>query len=1063
MRGLPREIPFVHLHIHSNYSFCRGANRLEEICFALKSHGYTTFALTDLDGLYGMVWAQQAAERAGLRMIVGTELRAGTTRAVLLVKNQQGYQHLCRLISEKHAQDAPDDAWLVAALRRYREGLVVMSDSPALLQALRHDGRDDLYLLCIPGSQRRRLLRLARQLHLPPVASNDVYFMAPEDYTVHRVLRAIDNNVALSRIPAEELASRSAWLKSPEEMWAAFPDAPEALENTVRIAEMCTFSPRRSGTVFPGFALPEGKSDLQYLRELCLQGIRNRYGIDLNRPDSGELAQTLRARLEKELHIISTKGYAAYFLVMWDIVQHASRTCGRGSAAASLVSYALGITHVDPIRHDLFFERFLHIGREDPPDIDVDFAWDERDAILEYIFKTYGRDHTAMIANHVTFKGRAALREVAKAYGMPETKISQVSKRLAGYSIRSIAETVQTHPIFRDVTLRHPWPEIIRLADRITGFPRNLSVHCGGVVITPEPVNHYIPVQKAPKGVMIIQVEKDQAEELGLVKLDILGNRSLGVIRDAVAAVKRNTGIELDFNRIDPTRDEKTCDLIRRGDTIGVFYVESPAMRLLQKKAKTGDFEHLVIHSSIIRPAANNYIREYVRRLHGGRYEPLHPLLEDLLKETYGILSYQEDISRVAMALAGFDAAEADGLRKVFSRKNNEHLLRRYQEKFFAGARRKGVSEQIIRKIWEMILSFSGYSFCKPHSASYAMVSYQAAYLRAHFPAEFMAAVISNQGGFYSTFAYISEARRMGLRVLPVDINESEREYTGRDRDIRVGLMQVKGLEDADIEAILEERRANGPFGSFEEFLQRTDLPPTAQEALVKAGAFDGLVGMEARPFLLWELARKWRSDQWLRNATRFRQTVLFDEASGEAMEDPSLLPPRLRPLDLNGLLRHELEVLGFLISRHPLTLYKPFLRGRRLIPAKHLHRYVGRRVQVLGWYVTGKLVRTKDDDPMEFMSFEDTTALYETTFFPATYRKYCNLFTHLTPYILTGKVEEDFGAITLTVEEVEQITLSKEPGVDSPTSIAENFNPQSPTSPERLSSLRQIHLPEAE
>ncbi|RMD92638.1 MAG: DNA polymerase III subunit alpha, partial [Calditrichaeota bacterium] len=594
------EIPFVHLHLHSNYSLCRGGNTLNEICLALRHQGQSVFALTDVDGVYGLVWAQQAAELAGLRMITGAEIRAGQSRAVLLAKNRRGYQNLCVSLSQKHACEHADDTWLIRTLRAHRDGLVILSDSPALLQALRQDSEEDLYLLCIPGAHRRRMLRLARQLHLPPVASNDVYFVTPQDYATHQVLRAIDCNTALSRIPPQELASPTAWLRSPREMAAAFPDAPDALENTVRIAEMCTFVPAKTGDIFPAFPTPAGQSELDYLRELCLQGVKWRYGIDLTRDANEQRAAKIRARLEKELGIIAMKGFASYFLVMWDIVRHASRTCGRGSAAASLVSYLLGITHVDPIRYNLFFERFLHLGREDPPDIDVDFAWDERDDILEYIFKKYGRERTAMIANHVTFKGRAALREVAKVYGVPEPEISRISKRLAGYTIRSIAATIKSHPIFRNIELHDPWPEIIRLADRINGFPRNLSVHCGGVVVTPEPVSHYIPVEKAPKGVMIVQVEKDQAEALGLVKLDILGNRSLAVIRDAVAAVRRNTGIEIDFSRLKPTEDPKTRELIKNGDTIGVFYVESPAMRLLQKKAGTGDFEHLVIHSSII-------------------------------------------------------------------------------------------------------------------------------------------------------------------------------------------------------------------------------------------------------------------------------------------------------------------------------------------------------------------------------------------------------------------------------------------------------------------------------
>lgn len=1046
--------PFVHVHVHSNYSLCRGGNTLQELCEALQAHGHTTFALTDIDGLYGMVWAQQAAERAGLHMITGAEIRdvgpstgsrpgipgeAGAVaaqnghspdRAVLLAKNRRGYENLCRLLSKKHAcadneEPVPPTGFLLHELPRHRDGLIVLTDSPALLQALRRAGREDLYVLCIPGPQRRRMLTLAKQLRLPPVAGNDVYFVQPQDYATHRALRAIDCNTALSRVPATELARRDAWLKTPQQMWLAFPDAPEALENTVRIAEVCTFVPRKTADIFPNFVPPNGQSETAFLRQLCLQGAKWRYGVDLESPNSsGDRIETIRRRLEKELGIIAMKGFASYFLVMWDIVQHASRTCGRGSAAASLVSYLLGITHVDPIRYNLFFERFLHLGREDPPDIDVDFAWDERDDMLAYIFQKYGTAHTAMIANHVTFQGRAAVREVAKTYGLPEAEINNVSKRLVGYSVRNISETIKTHPIFRGLDLHEPWPEIIRLAERINGFPRNLSVHCGGVVITPDPVSRYIPVQKAAKGVQIVQVEKDQAEELGLVKLDILGNRSLAVIRDAVAAVKRNTGISLDFNRIKPMDDPETQRLLREGDTIGVFYVESPAMRLLQKRTRKGDFEHLVIQSSIIRPAANAFIREYIRRVRGGRYKPLHPLVEELLSETYGIMCYQEDISRVAMALAGFDAGEADSLRKAFSKKNNEALLAAYCEKFYRGAAAKGVSQEDINKIWGMIMSFSGYSFCKPHSASFALVSYQSAYLRAHHPAEFMAAVISNHGGFYSTFAYISEAKRMGLQVLPVDINASAREYLGRGRELRIGFMQLKGFPDAAIDTIVDERTKRGPFVSFEDFSRRTQLPPAALEILIKAGAFDSLVGIEARPFLLWEVAKRRAKAQQFRAARRLAQTSLFDGpvAAAPRPQTRTVRPPRLRPFDTNALLRHEAETLGFLLSRHPLTLYKYRLRGRKLVPAKNLHKHVGKRVQTVGWFVTGKLVRTKNEEPMEFMSFEDTTAIYETTFFPQAYERYCHMFTHTQPFILTGKVEEDFGAVTLTVEKVERV-----------------------------------------
>ncbi|KAA3615417.1 MAG: DNA polymerase III subunit alpha [Calditrichaeota bacterium] len=1013
---------FTHLHIHSNYSFCRGANTQEEICTHLKKQGHRVFAFTEIDGLHGLVWAQQMAKKYGLRCIVGAELldkKIG--RLVLLVKDARGYQNLCQLISQKRTLDLDKTSenerrhFMMQTVQHFRAGLVVLSDNPVLLQNLRQHSRADLYVLCIPGPQRKNRLRFARQMDLPPVAGNDVYFVEPDDFSIHKTLRAIDCNTALSRIAKEELASPQAWLKSPQQMAEAFPDCPEALENTGKIAELCQFQLKNNGAIFPQAPAPGELTDIEYLRKLCRKNIQWRYK---------ETSPAIEKRLKKELSIIEEKGFATYFLVSRDIVRHATRTCGRGSAAASLVSYLLGITHVDPIRYDLFFERFLHRGRLDPPDIDIDFAWDERDDILDYIFDKYGEAHTAMIANHVCFKGRAALREIAKTFGLPDAEIGRISKKLGGYSVQSIAKTIDFHPIFRGLELDDPWPEIIKLADRINGFPRTISVHCGGVVITPEPVATYIPVEKAPKGVQIVQVEKDQAEEIGLIKLDILGNRSLAVIRDAVAAVKSNLGISIDFNEVKPQLDPATQQLIKTGDTIGVFYVESPAMRQLQCKAKTGDFEHLVIHSSLVRPAANAFNREYLRRLHGGDWQPLHPLVEKILEETYGIMCYQEDVSRVAIALAGFSESQADGLRKVFNKKNNAEKVAQFQEDFYFGALKKGVAPETVEKIWQMIMSFSGYSFCKPHSASYAMVSFKSAWLRAHYPAEFMAAVLSNQGGFYSAFAYISEAKRMGIEVLPLDINHSRKHYFGVGKKLRIGFMQVKGLSDRAQENLLEEREKNGLFGSFDEFMQRTQTLPAMAVILVKAGAFDKIETMERRPQLLWRIAREKAAA--MRPKKQTVQASLFDEA-----EESSLLhqtnrrktpSPKLRAFDLKTTLAQEAETLGFLASRHPLTFYKHRAQAQKVVPAKDLAQFVGKTVRTVGWFVTGKLVRTKDEQAMEFISFEDTTAIYETTFFPKVYEKYCHMLSHGQPYILTGKVEEDFGAVTLTVARLEKM-----------------------------------------
>ncbi|MDZ7373534.1 MAG: DNA polymerase III subunit alpha [candidate division KSB1 bacterium] len=990
---------FVHLHVHSYFSLCRGVNAPEEICAAAARFGLPYLALTDTNGVYGLIRFLQAAKDHGLVPLVGAEVSTANERAVLLCKSQRGYRNLSHILTERHLK--PDFSLVEAILQR-PEDLVVLSDCPSVLDRLaRHLSCQDLYAELRISAPRRALLEFARSRGLQPVATAGSYFLTPADYILHRLLRAIATNSTLERVPGSELAPPTALFHSPQAMAQAFSSVPEALANTVRIAEKCVFEFGFGGFVFVPVTGPDGQSAFDYLRHLCYEGARWRYG---------EITEPVRQRLEYELEIIREKGFAPYFLVVHEIVKQAPRTCGRGSAAASLVSYCLGITHVDPVRYDLFFERFLNRGRKDPPDIDVDFPWDERDQVLEWTFARFGRESTAMISNHVTFKARAAVREIAKVYGLPEQEIGRVSKRIPGYwDAESVSALVASHPAFRDLDLPPPWPEILRLADRIHDFPRHLSVHPGGVVIVPGKVEDYVPVEMAAKGVRIIQWEKDQAEDAGLVKIDLLGNRSLAVIRDALRAIEEHHGIRIDYAQWNPLEDRATQELIARGDTMGVFYVESPAMRLLQRKTGTGDFEHLVIHSSIIRPAANTYIREYVRRLRGGSYEPIHPLLEQIMRDTYGIMVYQEDVSRVAMELAGFDAAEADELRKVLSKKHRQKQLQDYREKFYHGALERGVPKDTIDKIWDMILSFSGYSFCKPHSASYALVSYKSAYLRAHFPAEFMAAVISNQGGYYSTFAYISEAKRMGLRILPPDINESDIPYTGSNDWIRVGLMQVKQMRQESLEAIVEERRRNGPYLSLRDFLRRVKLDASEVRQLIKAGAFDSVEPSLTRPQMMW-LASFYARPK----ARVTAYPDLFDLPTEDA------LPPALPEYDERTRLRLELEALGLLISKHPLELYRDRLQALRVIPAKDLPRYPGKRVQVAGWLITEKLAKTKEEELMEFVSFEDTTALYDATFFPEAYNRFCYMLSYTRPYLLTGIVEEDFGAFTLTVEKVQ-------------------------------------------
>ena len=996
---------FVHLAVHSHYSLMRGTASPEALAAAAVKRGIGRLALTDTDGVYGLVRFREVALSAGLEVILGAEVRDLEAKAFCLVKSDAGYANLCRLLSRRHL----DEGFRLA--RGFdREGLVVLTPSVSLLRVLAREGTRDLYLAlscgdgASPPTRSLARLREAKQIGISPAAVGDVHFLDPADREMHRLLRAIALNTTRDRVPQEELAPPGAWLRGPAQMQALFSFCPEAVENTAEIAEECARKePPWGRLIFPRFEGRDPETSFGILKERAEAGVIRRYGA---------MPPAARERLDYELAIIREKHFADYFLVVEEIVSRSPRTCGRGSAAASLVSYALGITHVDPIRHDLYFDRFLNPGRKDPPDIDVDFCWDERDEILKHVFETYGDSRAAMIANHVTLRTRAAVREVAKVYGLPAAEIGRVTSRLARFwgDEGDLEEIVRSDPLFRGLHLPPPWPEILKWAKRLAGCPRNLSVHCGGVVLAPDGIERHVPVQMAAKGVRVIQWEKDQAEEAGLVKIDLLGNRSLAVIRDALAAVKLNHGVEIRYDAFSPLDDPATLELMRDGKTMGVFYVESPAMRQLQQKTRRGDFDHLVIHSSIIRPAANAYIREYVRRLRGGAYESLHPILGEVLSETHGIMCYQEDVAKVAMRMAGFSTVEADGLRKVLSRKWPGRRLEDSRRRFFDGARSRGVDAEVIGKVWDMILSFSGYSFCKPHSASYALVSFQSCYLKAHYPAEFIAAVISNQGGYYSTFAYVSEARRMGLRILLPDVNASEKNYSGVSFEgggqVRVGLMQVKGLREATIEAMLEERPRGGSFRSLEDFLARVDADPSDVRLLIRAGCFDSVAGGRSRPGLLWRLYA--HADG--RRARGRAQASLFEPERTDLPQPPEADPEKI--------LRDEADTLGFLVSHHPLTLHRRELSRIRTVPASQLAWHAGKRVTTVGWLVTGKLVETKKGEPMEFLSFEDTTDIYETTFFPHAYARFCRLFTTTRPFLLTGKVEEEYSAITLTVEE---------------------------------------------
>jgi DNA polymerase-3 subunit alpha/error-prone DNA polymerase len=995
----------IPLTVRSHYSLMWGVPSIRRLCRAARQMGYDRLALTDTDNLYGLWPFLKTCRREGLRPIIGAEVTdpGAGQRAVCLVENDTGYRNLCRLLTRRHLDAGFDLGTTLPTLAR---GLVVLTRDAGLLEQWHRAG------VCVAAALPRRplpfghrLCRTAKTLGVPLVATPGSFFLTPAEARVHRLLRAIDGNTSLARLGPREVAPHDAWLAAPDEYERRFAICPAALQATHAVAERLGFQGPQFGLVMPPWCETNGRSAAEALRAAAYSGALQRYGNDLPEP--------VVDRLEHELDTIATMGFSGYFLIVRDIVARSPRTCGRGSGAASLVAYCLAITNVCPLKHNLYFERFLNPGRTDPPDIDVDFAWDERDDVLQAVLDRY-QGHAALVANHVAFQPRMALREIARVFGLADSEINRITKRLprfwrAAEAGGELLAHVRRHPAARALTFPPPWPEIMQAAQQIVGLPRHLSVHPGGVVITPAPIDTYVPVERAPKGVPIIQWEKDATEAAGLVKIDLLGNRSLGVIRDTIHNLHAN---KVSFNEScwEPEDDFATQEAVAQGQTMGCFYIESPAMRLLQQKAGVGDFEHLVIHSSIIRPAANDFIREYLRRLHGGAWDPIHPFLADVLDETFGIMVYQEDVARAAVALAGFSHAEADGLRKILSKKDRQHHLRDWRARFFTGARDRGVATPKIEAVWDMIMSFSGYSFCKPHSASYARVSFQAAYLKVHFPAEFMAAVISNRGGFYSTFAYVSEARRMGLTILPPAVATSAVRWSGNGDTLRVGLIAIKNLSVATRQRIVVQRR-QGAYRSLDDFLDRIRPDEAEARALILCGALDAFAPDGNRAALLWHLAR------WQQASTRPVAPRLPFAHDTDAVACPALPPENERRR-----LRHQFAILGFLCDRHPLELYADSLAAQARVKTDQLGRLVGRQVWVAGWLITGKVVRTQKGDAMQFLTFEDECGRIETTFFPDAYRRFCHLFDENRPYVLHGRVEQDWGAITLTVDRAEPL-----------------------------------------
>jgi len=950
-----------------------------------------TLALTDVNGMWGFIRFVQHCKDAGMFPVAGTNLITEKDEVVLLAENQFGYENICRAVSAVH--DDPSRS-VVDIVHPLSSGLFILANDEFTLKALMDFIPDThLFIELRPGIQESEAHHLSKKLKLEIVATGDVYFRSPSDHNAHMTLRAIEKNTTLEQLDVSECKSNQHWFQREADMVKLFPNSLDALNNSRYLADRCKRDWSFINTIFPGLSLKETHRSNATLKEKVYAGAKIRYG-DIN--------ADIRQRIQYELSIITQKGFSPYFLIVQDIVEQTRATIGRGSAAASIVSYCLFITQVDPLRYTLQFERFIHPERENMPDIDVDFPWDERDDILDYVFKKYGNERTAMVSSQVFLKPRSAIREVGKVHGLSNEEIKSITKRIGWYaSRRDLEHWVRTDPRFANVDLDDTLIRVLKESEKIVGTFRHPSVHPGGVVIVPDEIRKYVPVLVAPKGVQIVEWEKDQVEDSGLLKIDLLGNRSLAVVRDTIRQVNLNYGEVasrskyVDYHQIQPVGDDKTEQLMKAGKTMGVFYIESPATRQLLAKAGVVDFEHVVIYSSIIRPAANRFTNIMLARIHGEDWDLLHADL-DFLAESYGIMVYEEQVSMAAMVMAGLGYAEAEALRKTMSRDSMQHLILSWKKKFTAGALRRGYAPKMIQDVWDMIASFVGYSFCKPHSASYAMLSFTCAYLKAHFPAEFLAAVISNQGGFYSTYAYMSEARRFGIQILPPDVNRSQREWRGRNNKIRMGFMSIKHLQSKAIDRILDERKA-GEFDSLDDFLCRVDLDLADAMSLTNAGCFRQLAPELTHRDLAYRVA-----GFYLQNGSK----------------EPLTASPTSWELTNEDQYRMELETFGYPLSIHPLAVYRPRL-SRRIKYAKDIPKFMGQSIYLIGVYITRKETVTGKSEPMEFLTLEDETEIYECVLFSDVFREFGDMLHWETLFIIRGIVEESFGVYTIAIEKM--------------------------------------------
>ncbi len=1060
---------FVHLHVHSEFSLLDGACRIDALVKAVRREGMRAVALTDHGNLFGAIgFYQKALKDGGVKPILGCEVyvaprsrhdrkdahggREAATHLTLLVRNEAGYRNLLKLVTLAYREGfyykPRIDKELLA---QHADGLLCLtgcrnSELSNLLLAGRTDeaaaladfyrqlfGREHVFAeLQDHGLEDQRILlqrtlELARRLDIPPVATNDVHYLQREDASAHDVLLCISTGKRVDDPDRLRYPTDQFYLKTPAEMARVFDAVPEAVTNTLRAAEQCHVELTFGTHHLPPFAPPDGKSSSAYLRELCEEGLRRRYG---------EMTQAIRDRLDFELGVIEKMGFVSYFLIVWDFIRFSREKGipvgpGRGSAAGSLVSYALGITSLDPLAYDLLFERFLNPGRKELPDIDIDFCQWRRGEVIEYVKEKYGRESVSQIVTFGTMKARAAIRDVGRVMGVDLPTVDRVAKKVPpmppvkGSALDSwLRQSIENDPELAAEGRQDP--RVARLFDaaiRLEGVSRHASTHAAGVVIGDRPLTEYCPL--VVNGTEeTTQYDMDALSKIGLLKMDFLGLQTLTVLDIALKLIERSRGVRIDLDAI-PLDDPATYQLLQRGETKGIFQLESAGMTDLLQKMRPDRFDDLVAVLALFRPGPlqSGMVDTYVECKHGRKpIEYLHPALEPILKETNGVILYQEQVMRIANRLAGFSLTEADVLRKAMGKKMPE-ILARFREQFVGGAVKNGIPKDVASQIFDLIQFFAGYGFNKSHSAAYALVSYRTAYLKATHPNEYMAAVMTcDEGNTDKIVEYIEECRRLKIPILPPDINASQLHFAIEGEGIRFGLGAVKNVGEKAIDVAIEAREAGGPFRSLADFCDRVDHRAADRkvlESLIKAGAFDSLAAgpVPARRAALFagaesalRLGGRRQQDRRLGQMSLFGGDEPGRPAVGGTPELDAPLPD-VPAWSEEELLLFEREILGFYVTSHPLAKHERILKTY----SSHTLRQVrqlpdGEEVIVGGLATAFRSILIKkgrsQGQKMLALKFQDMTGQLEAVAFPQEMETFRDLLLPESVVFLTARVD---------------------------------------------------------